>query len=71
MPVVAGLSNHRIQGGIPSTDLVLSAHIGSNDTVFPRRILVQRAYNYRTRIERKIARGLGIRIDEARKLLNA
>ena len=38
---------------------------------YNRRILVQRAYNYRTRIERKIARGLGIRIDEARKLLNA
>jgi hypothetical protein len=34
-----------------------------------RKILVQRAYIHRTIIERKVARGLGIRIEEARKLI--
>ena len=34
-----------------------------------RRILVQRAYNYRNRFARKVARGLGVRIKEARELL--
>jgi hypothetical protein len=37
---------------------------------YNRKVLVQRAYIYRTRIERKIARGLGIRIAEARSLMN-
>ena len=36
MTTAAALSNHRVQGGIPSTDLVLSAHIGGNDSVFPK-----------------------------------
>jgi hypothetical protein len=50
-------------------ELARTETIAWQTTNHDRKILVQRAYIHRTTIERKIARGLGIRIEEARKLI--